>query len=66
MENHLTAKVISEPKGCGRKTWGFTEQWYLGQKDEGKGSLRMAEPEQSKPGPIWQEAEQSHHRGPVG
>lgn len=66
MEKYHIAKGIPEPKGCGGKLQGFTEEWCLGQKDEGQGHLRMAEQEQSKLGPIWQEAEQSHHRGPCG
>lgn len=40
-----------------------SQEWYLGQKDEGQGQLRMAKQEQNKSGPIWQEVEQSHHRG---
>lgn len=49
---------MPEPKGCEEKLQEFTEEWYLGQKDEGQGQLRMAKQEQNKSGPIWQEAEQ--------
>lgn len=59
-------KGNTRAKGLWRELQGFTEEWCLGQKDEGQGHLRMAEQEQSKLGPIWQEAEQSHHRGPCG
>lgn len=47
MEKYQTAKGIPEPKGCGGKLRGFTEEWYLGQKDEGQGLLRMAKQEQN-------------------
>lgn len=55
MKTRQTAKVISEPVGC-EEPQRFTGDWYSWQKDKIKGSLRMPEPERSKPGPIWQEA----------